>query len=43
MPESRDTAGERGLQLTRIFDAPRERLWREWTEPERFAERLRDT
>lgn len=38
MPEPRDTAGERGLELTRIFDAPRERLWREWTEPERFAD-----
>jgi uncharacterized protein YndB with AHSA1/START domain len=38
MPESRDTAHERGLELTRIFDAPRERLWREWTEPERFAD-----
>ena len=29
---------EPGLELTRIFDAPRERLWREWTEPERFAD-----
>lgn len=38
MPESGDTAGERGLELTRIFGAPRERLWREWTEPERFAD-----
>jgi uncharacterized protein YndB with AHSA1/START domain len=24
--------------ITRVFDAPRERLWREWTEPERFAD-----
>jgi uncharacterized protein YndB with AHSA1/START domain len=23
---------------TRLFDAPRERVWREWTEPERFAD-----
>jgi uncharacterized protein YndB with AHSA1/START domain len=38
VPESGDTAGEHGLELTRIFDAPRERLWREWTEPERFAD-----
>jgi uncharacterized protein YndB with AHSA1/START domain len=38
VPEPGDTAGERGLELTRIFDAPRERLWREWTEPERFAD-----
>jgi uncharacterized protein YndB with AHSA1/START domain len=27
-----------GLSITRIFDAPRERVWREWTEPERFAD-----
>jgi len=27
-----------GFTLTRVFDAPRERVWREWTEPERFAE-----
>lgn len=24
--------------MTRVFDAPRERVWREWTEPERFAD-----
>lgn len=24
--------------MTRIFDAPRERVWKEWTEPERFAD-----
>jgi uncharacterized protein YndB with AHSA1/START domain len=24
--------------MTRIFDAPREHVWREWTQPERFAE-----
>ena len=23
---------------SRVFDAPRERVWREWTEPERFAD-----
>jgi uncharacterized protein YndB with AHSA1/START domain len=38
VPEPGDTAHERGLELTRVFDAPRERLWREWTEPERFAD-----
>jgi uncharacterized protein YndB with AHSA1/START domain len=27
-----------GLTITRVFDAPRERVWREWTEPERFAD-----
>ena len=24
--------------ITRVFDAPRERVWREWTEPARFAD-----
>jgi uncharacterized protein YndB with AHSA1/START domain len=27
-----------GIRTTRIFDAPRERVWKEWTEPERFAD-----
>jgi uncharacterized protein YndB with AHSA1/START domain len=27
-----------GLTITRVFDASRERVWREWTEPERFAD-----
>jgi uncharacterized protein YndB with AHSA1/START domain len=30
--------GPLGLSITRVFDAPRERVWREWTEPERFAD-----
>jgi uncharacterized protein YndB with AHSA1/START domain len=30
--------GGYGFTLTRVFDAPRERVWREWTEPDRFAE-----
>ena len=30
-------ADEPGISITRVFDAPRERVWREWTEPERFA------
>ena len=29
---------EQGITITRVFDAPRERVWREWTEPERFAD-----
>jgi uncharacterized protein YndB with AHSA1/START domain len=29
---------EAGITITRVFEAPRERLWREWTEPERFAD-----
>ena len=32
------TAGEEGIAITRVFDAPRERVWREWTEPEHFAD-----
>ena len=31
-------ASETGLIMTRVFDVPRERVWREWTEPERFAD-----
>jgi uncharacterized protein YndB with AHSA1/START domain len=27
-----------GISLTRVFEAPRERIWREWTEPEAFAD-----
>ena len=26
-----------GITITRVFDAPREQVWKEWTEPERFA------
>jgi uncharacterized protein YndB with AHSA1/START domain len=29
---------EEGIEITRVFDAPRERVWKEWTEPERFAD-----
>jgi uncharacterized protein YndB with AHSA1/START domain len=29
---------ENGITITRVFDAPRERVWEEWTEPERFAD-----
>jgi uncharacterized protein YndB with AHSA1/START domain len=29
---------EPGITLTRVFDAPRERVWKEWTEPECFAD-----
>ena len=31
-------ADEDGLAIRRIFDAPREAVWREWTEPECFAD-----
>ena len=27
-----------GITITRLFEAPREQVWREWTEPERFAD-----
>ena len=27
-----------GITITRVFDASRERVWKEWTEPERFAD-----
>ena len=27
-----------GISTTRVFDAPRERVWMEWTEPARFAD-----
>ena len=27
-----------GITITRVFDAPRAQVWKEWTEPERFAE-----
>ena len=26
------------ISITRVFEAPRERVWREWTEPDRFAD-----
>jgi uncharacterized protein YndB with AHSA1/START domain len=37
-PPTSDTQAQSGLTLTRIFDAPREIVWKEWTEPERFAD-----
>jgi uncharacterized protein YndB with AHSA1/START domain len=27
-----------GLEIVRVLDAPRERVWQEWTEAERFAD-----
>jgi uncharacterized protein YndB with AHSA1/START domain len=27
-----------GITITRVFDAPRERVWKEWTDPEAFAD-----
>jgi uncharacterized protein YndB with AHSA1/START domain len=31
-------ADRNGFVMTRVFEAPRERVWREWTEPEAFAD-----
>jgi uncharacterized protein YndB with AHSA1/START domain len=36
-PPSAGSADE-GITYVRIFDAPRELVWKEWTEPERFAD-----
>jgi uncharacterized protein YndB with AHSA1/START domain len=27
-----------GITMTRVFDAPRDQVWKEWTEPARFAD-----
>jgi uncharacterized protein YndB with AHSA1/START domain len=37
MADSRDPTTV-GIEIRRVFDAPRERVWREWTEPEAFAD-----
>jgi uncharacterized protein YndB with AHSA1/START domain len=37
-PPTADGATEAGITITRVFDAPRERVWKEWTEPEPFAD-----
>jgi uncharacterized protein YndB with AHSA1/START domain len=37
-PPSVDNAFRVGIAITRVFDAPRERVWREWTEPEALAD-----
>jgi uncharacterized protein YndB with AHSA1/START domain len=31
-------ADQPDIEIRRTFDAPRETIWREWTEPERFAD-----
>jgi uncharacterized protein YndB with AHSA1/START domain len=38
MVERASTGAENGITITRVFAAPREHVWREWTEPERFAD-----
>jgi uncharacterized protein YndB with AHSA1/START domain len=37
-PPASGAAAEPGITITRVVDAPRERVWKEWTEPERFAD-----
>jgi uncharacterized protein YndB with AHSA1/START domain len=37
-PRSEEDVFRVGITITRMFDAPRERVWREWTEPEAFAD-----
>jgi len=37
-PTTREDAFRVGIAITRVFDAPRERVWREWTTPEAFAD-----
>jgi uncharacterized protein YndB with AHSA1/START domain len=29
---------EPAITITRVFDAPRDRVWKEWTDPEAFAD-----
>jgi uncharacterized protein YndB with AHSA1/START domain len=38
MPERPSGLVQVRITITRVFDAPRERVWKEWTEPERFAD-----
>ena len=33
-----EVGGENGFTLTRVLDAPRERVWAEWTDPAAFAD-----
>jgi uncharacterized protein YndB with AHSA1/START domain len=38
MAEGAPLEGDAGVTIIRVFDAARERVWREWTEPDRFAD-----
>jgi uncharacterized protein YndB with AHSA1/START domain len=35
---SKRVGGDNGFETTRTYDAPRNRVWKEWTEPEAFAD-----
>jgi uncharacterized protein YndB with AHSA1/START domain len=37
MSESTSSVGDREMTVTRVLDAPRELVWKAWTEPEQFA------
>jgi uncharacterized protein YndB with AHSA1/START domain len=37
-PQRDEDALRLGITITRVFDAPRERVWHEWTQPEAFAD-----
>jgi uncharacterized protein YndB with AHSA1/START domain len=37
-PSGSDDSLRLGISVTRVFAAPRERVWREWTDPESFAD-----
>jgi uncharacterized protein YndB with AHSA1/START domain len=39
LPTGKRRMAERpGITITRVFEAPRERVWEEWTQPEPFAD-----
>lgn len=38
MAEKNQNTGEQELVITRIFDAPRELIWKAWTEPEHLMQ-----
>jgi uncharacterized protein YndB with AHSA1/START domain len=37
-PSSDVGTSAEGITIIRVFEAPRQRVWEEWTEPERFAD-----
>ncbi len=37
-PSAGDDSLRLGISVTRVFAAPRDRVWREWTDPEAFAD-----
>jgi uncharacterized protein YndB with AHSA1/START domain len=37
-PPTSDSTSDVGITITRVFDAPPDRVWKEWTEPASFAD-----